>query len=99
MGQKLRKMVLKRAALSDLVVGAAQVQGPEIGVRFGEYLSPALGEGETLPDLGSLIQLYGRRLRGHCDVMVETDADYLEQQGLLADLYPASVVPTGNLKR
>ena len=31
MGEKLRKMVMKRKGLCDLVVGATRVQGPEIG--------------------------------------------------------------------
>ena len=98
MGQKLRKMVMKRAALCDLVTGAARIQGPELGIKFGEYLAPALVEGEVLPDFGAVIQLYGRRLQGFRDTMVETDADYLEQRALLADLYLESEKQTGKLK-
>ncbi len=98
MGQKLRKMVMKRAALCDLVLGAVQVQGPGIGGKLGEYLSPALHEGEELPDQKSTIELYGRRLRSFRDAMVETDADYLAQRAALADLQLESEVPTGRLK-
>ncbi len=86
MGQKLRKMVMKRAALCDLVVGAARVQGPGVGVRLGEYFSPALHEGEVLPDPGLTIELYGRKLQGFCDRMVATDAEYLQQRAVIADL-------------
>ena len=98
MGQKLRKMVMKRAALCDLVAGAARIQGPEISVRFGEYLSPVLQEGESLPDFGIQIQLYGRKLQGYCDAMVEADAEYLKQRALLSDLYLQSEAPAGKLK-
>ncbi|MCP3995904.1 MAG: hypothetical protein GY722_12695, partial [bacterium] len=48
----------------DRVLSAARVQGPGLVVQLGEYLSPALNDGETLPDVGSLIELYARRLQG-----------------------------------
>ncbi len=98
MAQKLRKMVMKRAALCDRVLGAARVQGPGIAVELGEYLSPALGEGETLPDLGSMIELYARRLQAFRDEMVATDAAHLKRRAELADLQLASEPPTGKLK-
>ncbi len=98
MAQKLRKMVMKRAALCDLVVGAAQIQGPGIGHKLGEFLAPALCEGEELPDLGSTIGLYGRRLQGFRDVMVASDADYLAERAVLAGLYRESEQPTAKLK-
>ncbi len=79
MGEKLRTMVMKRKALCDLVVGATTVQGPEIGGSLGDYLSPVLGEAETLPDLAAPIELYGRKLQSFCDVMVATDEKYLAE--------------------
>ncbi len=98
MGQKLRKMVMKRAVLCDLVVGATQVQGPEIGGDLGAFLSPALSDGEELPDVGLTIQLYGRRLQGFREAMVETDAEYLAQRALLSDLYRDSEGATSKPK-
>ncbi len=98
MAQKLRKMVMKRAALCDRVVGAAQVQGPGIGNRLGEFLSPGLRDGETVPDQGATIQLYGRKLQSYRDTMVETDADYLKQRAALADLQLENEALTGKLK-
>ncbi len=98
MGQKLRKMVMKRAALCDRVVSAARIQGPGVGVRVGEILSPTLRDGEVLPDPGLTIQLYGRRLRGFRDAMVETDAEHLKQRSVLADLSREGKGPTGKVK-
>ena len=98
MGLKLRKMVMKRKGLCDLVVGATKVQGPEIGGALGEYLSPVLAEGETLPDLAKPLELYGRKLEGFRDAMVEADADYLKQPAAFADLRLESQAPTGKLK-
>ncbi len=98
MAQKLRKMVMKRAALCDRVTGAARVQGPEIGAGLGEFLSPGLGEGEVMPDQGATIQLYGRKLEGFRDAMVEADAAYLKQRAAFADLQLESQAPTGKLK-
>jgi hypothetical protein len=91
-------MVMKRLALCDLVVGAARVQGPGIAARLGAFLSPALREGETPPDLAAVIELYARRLEGFCDAMVAADGDYLTQRALLADLTLESEVPTGKVK-
>ena len=99
MGQKLRKMVMQRAALCDLVVGAIQVQGPEIGAGLGSFLRPALGDGEELPDPGFTIQLYGRRLQAFCDAMVQADAEYLTQRALLSDLYRESEDATTQVKK
>jgi len=98
MGQKLRTMVMKRAALCDLVAGAAQVQGPGVGGSLGEYLAPALCDGESLPDLELPIRLYGRRLLGFRDQMVQADAEYLQQLALLADLRRQSEAPMAKLK-
>ena len=98
MGQKLRTMVMKRSALCDLVAGAAQVQGPGVGERLGEYLAPALHRGESLPDLELPIRLYGRRLLGFRDRMVEADAEYLRQLALLADLRRQTEAPMVQLK-
>ncbi len=79
MGEKLRTMVMKRKALCELVVGATRVQGPEIGGSLGAYLSPVLGEEETLPDMAVQIELYGRKLQSFCDDMVATDETYLAE--------------------
>ncbi len=97
MAQKLRKMVMKRAKLCDQVVGAARVQGPEIGNRLGGFLSPGLREGETVPDQGATIRLYGRKLQGFRDAMVDADADYLKQRAAFADLQLESERSTGKL--
>jgi hypothetical protein len=98
MAEKLRKMVMKRTAVCDRVVGAARVQGPGIGEKLGVFLSPALREGEELPDLTAVIDLYGRRLEGFRDEMVAADGDYLTQRAMLADLTLESEIPTGKVK-
>ncbi len=98
MAQKLRRMVMKRAALCDKVAGAARIQGPGVGVRVGEILSPILRDGEVLPDPGLTIQLYGRKLQGFRDTMVATDSEHLKQRAVLADLFREGEAPTGKLK-
>ena len=85
MRQKLRKMVMQRAALCDQVVSATRVQGLPIGRDVGAFLQPALRDGEEQPDHGLTIRLYGRRLQGFRDAMVETDAEYLKQRAVLSD--------------
>lgn len=98
MGQKLRTMVMKRAGLCDLVAGAATVQGPGIGGALGDFLAPALQEGETPPDMGFAIELFGRRLRSFGDAMIEADAEHLVEIAALADLRTESEQPTAQLK-
>lgn len=97
MARKLRRMVTTRAALCDLVAGAAKVQGPEIGEKMGKFLSPALGEGEEPPDFGLQIELFSRRLQSFCNVMVDADAEYLAQRAALADLRVEAEAPTRKL--
>ena len=98
MGQRLRTMVMKRAGLCDLVAGAAKIQGPEIGGALGEFLAPALREGETPPDMAFTIELFGRRLRSYGDAMVKADAEHLVEIAALADLRAESEKPTAFLK-
>ncbi len=98
MGQKLRTMVMKRKALCDLVVGATRIQGPGVGGSLGEYLSPVLAEGETLPDLAVPIELYGRRLQSFGDAMVAADEKYLAELAKLDEVQAEGVVPTRSLK-
>ncbi len=98
MKQKLRKMVMRRAALCDRVVSATRVQGPGIGREVGEFLRPALGDGEEQPDHGLTIRLYGRRLQGYRDAMVKADAEYLKQRAVLSDVYRESAGSTSKLK-
>ena len=98
MGQKLRTMVMKRAGLCDLVAGAAKVQGPEIGGALREFLTPALQEGETPPDMAFVIELFGRQLRSFGDAMVKADAEHLAEIAAMADLRDASEQPTAHLK-
>ncbi len=98
MGQKLRTMVMKRKALCDLVVGATKIQGAVIGGSLGEYLSPVLREEETLPDLAVPIELYGRKLQGYCDAMVETDERYLAEIAKLDEVQAESEPPMRGMK-
>jgi hypothetical protein len=98
MGEKLRRMVMRRKALCDLVVGATRVQGLEIGGSLGDYLSPVLGEGETLPDLATPLSLYGRKLQGFCDVMVTSDERYLAEIARLDKVEAEVEVPKRRLK-
>jgi len=97
MARQLRRMVTTRAALCDLVAGAAQVQGPEIGEKLGKVLSPTLAEGEEPPELGLPIELFSRRLRSFCDAMVDADAKYLAERAALADLRLEAEAPTRKL--
>ena len=91
-------MVMKRKALCDLVVGATKVQGPGVGGSLGEYLSPVLGEEETLPDLVAPLELYGRKLRSYGATMVETDEAYLTELAKLDEVRAEGATPTRNLK-
>ncbi len=98
MGQKLRKMVMKRKALCDLVVGATRIQGPGVGASLGEYFSPVLEEGETLPDLTATIELYGRKLESYGDAMVAADEEYLAELARFDEVEAEGLVPTRKLK-
>ncbi len=98
MAEKLRRMVMRRAALCARVLGAARVQGPEIGVKLGEFLSPVLTDGEVLPDQASTLELYARKLESFRDAMVDSDADYLAQRAILADVTSEAEVPAKELK-
>ncbi len=98
MGEKLRKMVMKRKGLCELVVGATRVQGPEIGESLGEYLSPVLGNEEALPDMAVQIELYGRKLQSFCDEMVRTDEIYLAEIARLDAVELEAQVPLRRAK-
>ncbi len=98
MGKKLKKMVMKRKGLCDFVVSAAMVQGPEIGGSLGEFLSPVLGEGETLPDLELPITLLGRKLSLYGDAMVEADQGYFAAVAELAEVQKSAEAPSSQLK-
>ncbi len=98
MGQKLRTMVMKRKALCDLVVGATKVQGPGVGGSLGEYLSPVLGEEETLPDMVASLGLYGRKLQFYGSAMVTADEAYLTELAKLNEVRAEGEVPTRILK-
>ncbi len=98
MKTRLKKMVMKRKGLCDLVVGAARVQGPAIGGALGEYLSPVLAPDETLPDFRTPIELYSRRLEGYCDAMVAADEAHLAEQARLDALRLEIEAPAGRLK-
>ncbi len=98
MGQKLRKMVMKRKGLCDLVVGATRVQGPGVADSLGEYLSAGLETEETLPDLATLFELYGRKLESYGDAMVATDEAYLAELARLAEVRAEGAAPTRSLK-
>ncbi len=98
MAERLRTMVMRRKALCDLVVGATKVQGPEIGGSLGEYLSPVLTEDEALPDLAAPIELYGRKLQGYCDAMVETDERYLAETARYDEVQLESEPPMRRMK-
>ncbi len=98
MGLKLRTMVMKRKTLCDLVVGATKVQGPGVGDSLGNYLSPVLGEEETLPDLAASLELYGRKLESYGDAMVATDEVYLAELAKLNEVRAEGEAPTRSLK-
>ncbi len=98
MGQKLRKMVMKRKALCDLVVGATRIQGPGVGTSLGEYFSPVLADGETLPDLTATIELYGRKLESYGDAMVAADEQYLAELARFDEVEAEGREPTRKLK-
>ncbi len=98
MGKKLKTMVMKRKALCDLVAGAALVQGSKIGGSLGEYLSPVLGEEETLPDLAMTVKLYGRKLESYGGAMVAADEQYFAELAKLDEVQLESVPPTRRLK-
>lgn len=98
MGQKLRTMVMKRKALCDLVVGATRVQGPGVGDSLGEYFSPVLTGEETLPDLATPLELYGRKLQSYGVLMVDTDGAYLTELAKLDEVRAEGVAPTRILK-
>ena len=98
MGLKLRTMVMKRKALCDLVVGATRVQGQGVGDSLREYLSPVLKEEETLPDLTTPLELYGRKLQSYGATMVATDEAYLTELAKLDQMRAEGAAPTRILK-
>ncbi len=98
MGKKLKKMVMKRKGLCDFVVGAAKVQGPEIGGSLKEYLIPVLGAEETLPDLQLPMVLLGRKLAHFGDALVEADQEYFEAVAKLAEIQASMETLSSQLK-
>jgi hypothetical protein len=67
------KQVLDREKSTRAVVAAADTHAADIAAAITRELSTHLHKGETLPDLGLLGHLIGRKLKADFDVLVRAD--------------------------
>ncbi len=73
---KWSKMVADRIGDALALEGAIRHFGPKIASGFGEWLSPVLGDGETVPDHALSLELVRRRLMTAAARIHEADVEY-----------------------
>jgi hypothetical protein len=74
------KGVTDRQRVAKALVAAARTHAQEVGERVQEILSPALQEGQTLPDLTAFQEVLAQHLENLTAAIIAADETHLEEQ-------------------
>lgn len=80
------KQVTDREKSARAVAAAAETHAPQIVAGFSRELSPYLKSGETMPDIGLLVRLIGRKIAADNTALSKADHDH--EQELADDAGP-----------